>query len=82
MFNFTCLMNNAYRDCETPHVRFWFFPRHKSEVKIFNKKFVDKHFGYNFWNWNKDELKKQRDIFTKEDKLNICEMIKTEFMNK
>ena len=29
MFNFACLMNNAYRDNEKPHVHFHFIPRYK-----------------------------------------------------
>ena len=37
MFNFACLMNNAYRDNEKPHVHFHFIPRYKNELKIFNK---------------------------------------------
>ena len=37
MFNFACLMNNAYRDNEKPHVHFHFIPRYKNELKLFNK---------------------------------------------
>ena len=48
MFNFACLMNNAYRDNEKPHVHFWFVPRYKNELKLFNKVYKDRHFGYNF----------------------------------
>ena len=44
MFNFACLMNNAYRDNETPHVHFHFIPRYKNELKLFNKIYKDKHF--------------------------------------
>ena len=51
MFNFACLMNNAYRDNEKPHVHFHFIPRYKNELKIFNKIYRDRHFGYNFWKW-------------------------------
>ena len=29
MFNFACLMNNAYRDNEKPHVHYHFLPRYK-----------------------------------------------------
>ena len=46
MYNFSCLMNNAYRDNEKPHVHFWFVPRYKHELNIFNKIYIDKHFGY------------------------------------
>ncbi len=79
MFNFTCLMNDAYRDNETPHVHFWLFPRYKRVIKIFDKKYKDKHFGYNFWKWNRSRIKMQKDIFTKEERLHIYEMIKKEF---
>lgn len=79
MFNFACLMNNAYRDNEKPHVHFHFIPRYKNKLEIFNKVYKDKHFGYNFWKWALSKLKSQKDIFTKEEKLKIFEMIKDEF---
>lgn len=79
MFNFACLMNNAYRDNETPHVHFHFIPRYKNTVTIFNKVYKDKHFGYNFWKWSLSKLKCQKDIFTKEEKIKIYEMMKGEF---
>lgn len=80
MFNFACLMNNAYRDNEKPHVHFHFVPRYKNKLKIFNKVYKDKHFGYNFWKWDLSKFKRQKDIFTKEEKIKIFEMIKKEFM--
>lgn len=80
MFNFACLMNNAYRDNEKPHVHFHFVPRYKNELKIFNKVYKDRHFGYNFWKWDLNKFKRQKDIFTKEEKIKIFEMIKKEFM--
>ena len=79
MFNFACLMNNAYRDNEKPHVHFHFIPRYKEELELFGKKYKDIHFGYNFWKWDNDEQNKQSDIFTKEEKNAIFEMIKKEF---
>ena len=79
MFNFTCLMNNAYRDDTTPNVHFHFFPRYKNDVKLFDKVYKDKHFGYNFWKWALDEEKSQKDIFTKEERIKIYEMMKKEF---
>ena len=82
MFNFSCLMNNAYRDNEKPHVHFHFIPRYKNEVSIFNKKYIDKHFGYNFWKWDLNKLKRQKDIFTKEEKQEIFNMMKQEFSLK
>ena len=80
MFNFACLMNNAYRDNEKPHVHFHFVPRYKNELKIFNKVYKDRNFGYNFWKWDLSKFKRQKDIFTKEEKIKIFEMIKKEFM--
>ena len=79
MFNFTCLMNNAYRDNEKPHVHFHFIPRYKYKLKLFNKTYQDKHFGYNFWKWANSRFKSQKDIFTKEERLKIYEMMKDEW---
>lgn len=79
MFNFACLMNNAYRDNETPNVHFHFIPRYKNPTKILNKIYKDKHFGYNFWKWSINKFKSQKDIFTKEEKNRIYEMMKEEW---
>jgi diadenosine tetraphosphate (Ap4A) HIT family hydrolase len=79
MFNFACLMNNAYRDNETPHVHFWFVPRYEKEITIFSKKYIDKHFGYNFWKWSLSKFKKQNDIFTNDEREKIFELMKKEF---
>ncbi len=79
MFNFACLMNNAYRDNETPHVHFHFIPRYKEEINIFNKKYKDKHFGYNMWKWALSKEESQKDIFSKEERLEIFKMMKKEF---
>ena len=79
MYNFACLMNNAYRDSETPHVHFHFIPRYDGERIILNKKYKDKHFGYNMWKWALSKFKAQKDIFTKEERLQIYEMMKEEF---
>ncbi len=79
MFNFACLMNNAYRDLEIPHVHFHFVPRYDGERFILNKKYKDRHFGYNFWKWANSKFRRQKDIFTKEERLKIFEMMKEEF---
>lgn len=79
MFNFACLMNNAYRDNEKPHVHFHFLPRYQDIVIIFNKKYKDKHFGFNFWKWSLSKFKAQKDIFTKEEKKEIFKMMQEEF---
>ena len=82
MFNFACLMNNAYRDNEKPHVHFHFIPRYKNKLKLFNKIYIDKHFGYNFWKWELSKIKRQKDIFSSEEKEKIFEMMKKEFTLK
>ena len=79
MFNFACLMNNAYKDDTLPNVHFHFIPRYKNGFKLFDKEYKDKHFGYNFWKWALDEEKSQKDIFTKEERIKIYEMMKKEF---
>ena len=79
MYNFACLMNNAYRDGEKPHVHFHFIPRYKGERMILNKKYKDKHFGYNLWKWSLNKLKSQKDIFTKEEKEEIFNMLQKEW---
>ena len=79
MFNFACLMNNAYRDNEKPHVHFHFIPRYKNELKLFNKKYIDKHFGYNMWKWSLNRFKRQKDIYTKEEKIEIFKMMEKEW---
>lgn len=78
MFNFACLMNNAYRDNEKPNVHYHFVPRYKNELNLFGKKYKDRHFGYNFWKWSLSRFKSQKDIYTKEEKLKIYEMMKKE----
>lgn len=82
MFNFACLMNDAYRDKEKPHVHFHFIPRYKNELIIFNKVYKDRHFGYNFWKWALSKFKSQKDIFTKEERIKIFEMMHKEFKIK
>ncbi len=48
MFNYSCLMNNAYRDGETPHVHFHFRPRYKDPVTILGYTFNDPNFGEHY----------------------------------
>ena len=79
MFNFACWLNKAYSDTENPHVHYHCIPRYKNELNLFGKKYKDKHFGYNFWKWSLSRFKCQKDIFTKEEKLKIYEMMKKEF---
>ena len=70
---------NAYRDNEKPHVHFHFIPRYKEKVDLFGKIYNDKHFGYNFWKWALSRFKSQKDIFTKDERIKIYEMMKEEF---
>ncbi len=81
MFNFACLMNNAYRDHKTPHVHFQFIPRYQDRVVILGHTYIDRHFGYNMWKWALSKFKAQKDIFTKEEKLQMYNMMKAEIEN-
>lgn len=78
MFNFACLMNNAYRDNATPHVHFHFIPRYQGKVSLLGHIYIDKHFGYNMWKWSLSKFKAQKDIFSKDEKLQIYAMMKEE----
>lgn len=79
MYNFACLMNNAYRDSEKPHVHFHFIPRYQGQRTILGRKYIDRHFGYNMWKWSLNKWKSQKDIFSKEEKMQIYEMMKAEW---
>ncbi len=79
MYNFACLMNNAYRDDETPHVHFQFIPRYKGKREILGKNYKDHHFGYNLWKWSRNRFKAQKDIFSKDEKEKMFTMMKDEF---
>lgn len=48
MFNYSCLMNNAYRDNETPHVHYHFRPRYKNPVTLLGQTFSDPNFGEHY----------------------------------
>lgn len=48
MFNYSCLMNNAYRDSETPHVHYHFMPRYKTPVTVLHHEFSDPNFGQHY----------------------------------
>ena len=72
-------MNNAYRDNEKAHVHYHFVPRYKNELKLFGKKYKDKHFGYNFWKWDLSRFKRKKDPFPKEERKQIFEMMKKKF---
>ncbi|OGM19598.1 hypothetical protein A2685_01280 [Candidatus Woesebacteria bacterium RIFCSPHIGHO2_01_FULL_37_10] len=49
MFNWTCLMNNAYQSLPpNPHVHWHFRPRYAKSVKFEGIKFDDKEFGHHY----------------------------------
>jgi diadenosine tetraphosphate (Ap4A) HIT family hydrolase len=48
MFNYSCLMNNAYRDGETPHVHFHFRPRYAKPIVVLGQTFSDPNFGEHY----------------------------------
>lgn len=82
MFNFVCLMNNAYRDETTPYIHFHFIPRYNHEVVLFEKKYSDKHFGNNFYKWSNDKKDKQKNIFSTDEIADIYLLIKKELDKK
>lgn len=48
MFNYSCLMNNAYRDGEIPHVHFHMRPRYKDPTTVLGYTFTDPNFGEHY----------------------------------
>jgi diadenosine tetraphosphate (Ap4A) HIT family hydrolase len=49
LFNWSCLMNNAYRnDSPEPHIHWHFRPRYKAPVAIGDKRFIDPNFGNHY----------------------------------
>ena len=55
MFNWTCLMNNAYQtNPPNPHVHWHFRPRYNHNVKFSGEIFEDIEFGYHY---NRDRKK-------------------------
>ncbi len=51
MFNWSCLMNNAFKPKiknPKPHVHFHFRPRYRKPVFYMGEKFIDEKFGYHY----------------------------------
>lgn len=48
MFNWSCLMNNAYKDGETPQVHWHFRPRYAKSIVVAEKEYNDPNFGYHY----------------------------------
>jgi len=61
MFNWSCLMNNAYKEeIPNPHVHWHFCPRYKNKVEFQEVIFEDKEFAHHYD--NKKELFISQDI--------------------
>jgi len=49
MFNWTCLMNNAYKNTPSnPHVHWHFRPRYRDKFEFLDLIFEDKEFGHHY----------------------------------
>jgi diadenosine tetraphosphate (Ap4A) HIT family hydrolase len=59
MFNWTCLMNNAYQaENPEPHVHWHFRPRYKHEVEFAGQQFQDPDFGSHYNRERKNHVSK------------------------
>ena len=57
MFNWTCLMNNAYQEAHpNPHVHWHFRPRYNHKVKFAGLIFEDEEFGHHYDNVKSKEI--------------------------
>ena len=57
MFNWTCLMNNAYQnDPPNPHVHWHFRPRYNHKVEFAGEIFEDPEFGHHYSRERKQEI--------------------------
>lgn len=57
MFNWTCLMNNAYQnDPPNPHVHWHFRPRYNHKVEFAGEVFEDPEFGHHYSRERKQEV--------------------------
>ena len=72
MFNWTCLMNDSYKDTndEIPQVHFHFRPRYKEGITLNGELFCDENFAHHYNN-------KSRKIVSDE----ILKTIKEKFLN-
>ena len=48
-------------------------------VNSADKIYKDRHFGFNFWKWNLSKFKCQKDPFTQEERIEIFNMMKSEW---
>lgn len=57
MFNWTCMMNDAYLEKNpNPHIHWHFRPRYDKKIKILNVIFQDKEFGKHYDRARKQEI--------------------------
>ena len=73
MFNWSCLMNNAYKkDDSQPHVHFHFRPRFKQPVEINHKEYYDEEFAHHYKNDKETKLdNRSKEALFKMLKLNV-----------
>ncbi|MHA1686543.1 MAG: HIT family protein [Candidatus Heimdallarchaeaceae archaeon] len=69
MFNWSCLMNNAYKQQPNPHVHWHCRPRYKQDVNFEGAVFSDPDFAHHYNN-------KRKRAINKETKHKIVEKIK------
>lgn len=63
MFNWSCLMNNAYKEINpSPHLHFHFRPRYKNSVKIQDCKFCDEEFGRHYMNSKEAKMSEEHQM--------------------
>ena len=77
MFNWSCLMNNAFKphiEKPHPHVHFHFRPRYRTPVEFMGEKFIDEEFGHHYNNLKDKRI--SREVFD-----GIKEAIKNEIDN-
>lgn len=73
MFNWTCLMNNAYREKNpNPHVHWHFRPRYNHKIKFAGLEFEDKNFGEHYLSGTNRKISKEvKEKIIKEIKQNL-----------
>ena len=76
MFNYSCLMNHAYRDGETPRVHWHFRPRYKASQEIDGAKITDPNFGSHYI----PTLFGQKDTYPAKAKDRLSERLKSAFL--
>jgi diadenosine tetraphosphate (Ap4A) HIT family hydrolase len=66
MFNWCCLMNNAYQEENPqPHVHWHFRPRYRNPVEFEGQVFTDPNFGHHYLNGPNDKRAVDRETLKK-----------------